>query len=427
MSLAVPAKQRRLLFLVPSPPRLDATHGGGRMTAQLLMGLTERHHVAILALRADDEPPIDAGLRARCEWVEEVARPWSSSNACAQVMRNGRLVAGLARLNPMWVSDFGCRRYAERVRAVAGAWRPDVVHIEQHVMGQYLHALQACDAARVLTEHEPGVRGAPYLKRPLPIINRILHALDRLAWRRYEPTLLAQVQATVVFTDADRRVVERLAPRARVVVIPFGTLVPDQPLDPIGGPPPRLVFVGNYLHPPNIQAALRLAHSIFPAVRARVPGVQLELVGDHPPTELVRLAGPDLSITGRVADVRPYLDHAAVVVAPLTSGGGMRVKVLEALASGKALVVSSLAAEGLDVQDGQQLSIANTEADFVDRTVELLVDPARRAALATRARAWSVDHLGWAGALDAYQRLYDSLPNRACAVTSVRRAYPRHS
>jgi glycosyltransferase involved in cell wall biosynthesis len=167
--------------------------------------------------------------------------------------------------------------------------------------------------------------------------------------------------------------------------------------------------VGNYRHPPNIDAALRLARSIFPAVRARVPGVQLELVGDHPPPELLRLRGKHISVTGRVADVRPYLDHAAVVVAPLGTGGGMRVKVLEALAGGKALVVSSLAAEGLQVHDGEQLYIARTDAEFVTRTIELLCDESRRVALANRARAWAVEHLGWSTPLEAYQRLYESL------------------
>jgi glycosyltransferase involved in cell wall biosynthesis len=413
MSPATSAERLRLLFLMPFPPRLDATHGGGRVAAQLLSALAAHHRVAILAMRADDEPPVDDLLRARCEWVEEVSRPWTSSRWHAQCIRNGRLVAGLARLNPMWVSDCRSDRYALRAAATARAWCPDVVHIEHHVMGQYLPALKACPAPRVLTEHEPGVRAAPYLKRRLPVLSSALHLLDALAWRRYEPGLLRQVQATIVFTAADRQILERLAPDARVVVIPFGTQVPSHRLDPLGRPPQRLLFVGNYRHPPNIDAALRLAGSIFPAVRARVPGVQLELVGDHPPPELLRLRGEDISVTGRVTDVRPYLDHAAVVVAPLGTGGGMRVKVLEALAGGKAMVVSSLAAEGLEVHDGEQLYIASTEAEFVTRTIELLCDESLRAALGNRARAWAVEHLGWSSSLAGYQRLYASLLDQA--------------
>jgi glycosyltransferase involved in cell wall biosynthesis len=116
-----------------------------------------------------------------------------------------------------------------------------------------------------------------------------------------------------------------------------------------------------------------------------------------------------VEITGEVPDVGPHLDRASVVVAPLRLGGGMRVKVAEALAAGKAVVATPLAAEGLGARDGDQLLLADDSDAIADVAAELLLDPARRAALATRARTWASEHLAWDAPAAAFERLYDSL------------------
>jgi glycosyltransferase involved in cell wall biosynthesis len=111
--------------------------------------------------------------------------------------------------------------------------------------------------------------------------------------------------------------------------------------------------------------------------------------------------------------VTPYLDRAAVVVVPLRMGGGMRVKVLEALAAGKAVVASRLAVEGLDVVDGKQILLAETDKQFIDAIVQLLYYTERRTALAVCARAWACANLGWEGSIAAYDALYESLIQRS--------------
>jgi glycosyltransferase involved in cell wall biosynthesis len=114
-------------------------------------------------------------------------------------------------------------------------------------------------------------------------------------------------------------------------------------------------------------------------------------------------------VTGEVADLMPYLEDAAVVVAPIRMGGGMRVKVLEALAAGKAVVTTPLAAEGLDVTGGDQLEIAAGEDEFHTAVLRLLRDEDRRHALGARAWKWSREHLGWDAAIAQYDGLYRSL------------------
>lgn len=400
---------RRLLFLLPSSPRLDATHGGARSAAQFLRALAPRHRVAVLHLRAPDEPPADPLVREACAVVEEVARPAPPPSRIGRWRHRARLLAGQLRGRPIWATDWAVPRFAERARALARAWAPDVVQVEHHVMGQYLRALAGCAAPRILTEHEPGTASARDHWRAERGVARGVRGLDLLAWQSFEWAILRDVQAVVVLTERDRRALAPLAGETPVVRIPVGVCVPPRPLDPLGREPPSVVFVGNFAHPPNVDAARRLATAIMPRVRKRCPDALLLLVGDEPPAGICELADGHTVVTGRVLDVTPYLDRAGVVAAPLRMGGGMRVKVLDALAAGKALVASPLAVSGLDVRDGREFLRAETDWELVEAIASLLDDPARRADLANRARAWSIRNLGWDTTMAAYERLYCSL------------------
>jgi glycosyltransferase involved in cell wall biosynthesis len=401
--------RRRLLFLLPFAPRLDAAHGGSRVMAQLLTQLAARHHIAVLYLRAVGEPPIDERLREQCDHVEEVLRPeyMDSSGRVGLPLR--RVLIDLVCGKPLWVAGWSVPMYAVRACALARAWRPDVVQIEFHIMAQYLHALSDCPAPRILVEHEPGVSAAWERLRTIQGSGHVMRFLDLLAWVRFERKICKGVQMVVVFTERDRRAIASLADRASIVRIPLGTLLPDQPLNPLGQSPPTLVFVGNFMHPPNVDAALRLANSIFPRVREHHHDATLLLVGDNPPLEVRQLASDAVIVTGYVPEVTPYLDGAALVVVPLRLGGGMRVKVLEALSAGKPVVATPRAIEGLDVIAGQQIAIAESDEQFIEAILQLLADPECRRTMAVSARAWACTHLQWDHAIVTYEVLYHCL------------------
>src|SRR5439155_9300616 len=203
------------------------------------------------------------------------------------------------------------------------------------------------------------------------------------------------------------------APHTPIVRIPLGMALPEHPLNPLGHSPPSLLFVGNFGHPPNADAAVRLISAIFPRVQARFPELVLHIVGEQPAPRVRQMANANVIVTGRVPDVTPYLDRAALVVVPLRLGGGMRVKVLEALAAGKAVVASPLAIEGLNLVDGEQLILAESDPQFHDAIVQLLTDPEKRASLAARARTWACANLGWEKSIVAYEALYERLIQRA--------------
>ncbi len=400
-------RKLKLLFLMPFPPRLDATHGGSRVAAQLLAHLSAHHELSLICLRGADEPPVDQFLIDRCEMVEEVARPWTGNSLVQRLTRTSRLLASLMRLRPMWVTDCASRTFADCARTLVRQWQPDIIQFECHVMGQYLSALSGCLSPTLLVEYEPGIRSAPYLKHSA--LGCLAHCLDRLAWQRYERAVIRSVQAVVVFTERDQETVEKLSYRTPVWRIPFGTFIPDSPLNPIGKHPLSLLFVGSFIHPPNVEAAIRLVRSILPKVRRQFPDIEVVIVGDRPPSALQKTAGTNVVITGRVPDLKPYLDRAAVVVAPMRSGGGMRVKVLEALAAGKAIVATPLAVEGLNLTDGEQVLLAESDQELSEKIIQVLDDSERRASLAARAWTWACANLGWERPMESFDALYHSL------------------
>jgi glycosyltransferase involved in cell wall biosynthesis len=261
----------------------------------------------------------------------------------------------------------------------------------------------------VLTQYEPGTAAARDLWRAGQGQGRFVPYLEMLAWLRFERGIMRHVQVVVALTRRDRDALVRLNGRTPITCIPLGTEIPAHPLDPCGEVPPNLTFVGNFAHPPNVDAATRLIDSILPRVQAQFRDLTLYIVGDHAPVQLQRRAGPHVQVTGRVPDVTPYLDRAAIVPVPLRLGGGMRVKVLEALAAGKAVVASPLAVAGLDVVHGQQVLLAETDEQFRAAIVQLLADPQRRVQLARQARAWACANLQWESHVRAYEDLYHQL------------------
>jgi glycosyltransferase involved in cell wall biosynthesis len=163
---------------------------------------------------------------------------------------------------------------------------------------------------------------------------------------------------------------------------------------------------------PNLDALDYLLKDILPLIQQASPSARLRIVGRRPPAGLKeRIARcPGVEFVGEVADVRPFLTRAAVVAVPLRIGGGSRIKILEALAMGKAVVSTSIGAEGLAVKDGVHLLLADAPADFAARTVTLLKSPEERLRLGENGRRLVVDRYSW----DRIAELLDSAWRQAC-------------
>lgn len=230
--------------------------------------------------------------------------------------------------------------------------------------------------------------------------------LQLLVARHYESWMFGGYQRTVVVSEQDARTLRRLTPELPVAVIPNGVdlerFVPtDHEADA-----PTLIFTGNYDYAPNVDAALLLIREIFPAVRQAVPEAELLIVGHNPPAELRRLAGGGVQVTGRVPDLRPYLDDAHVYVSPLRVGAGIKNKILEAMAMQTAVVATPISCDGIDVRDGQDVILAREPAEISQAAIRLLQDAELRRRIARQGRRLVETRYTWGYVAGAYEELY---------------------
>jgi len=322
---------------------------------------------------------------------------------------------------PPWATDCRSAAYAERLERLLDEWRPDVVEIHLQAMAQYLEAAARKNVPRILVDYDPPSAWARDLLRGTKGLRRLARRAEVAAWQRYEHATRPHFDAIVVFAERDLAAVEPTAGATALVRIPLAVEVPSRPLDPRGSDPPTILFIGGFAHPPNVDAALWLGKTVFPRVLERVPEARLDIVGHKPGDEIRALAGDAVSVYASVPDVSPYLDRAAVVVAPIRLGGSMRMKVLEALAAGKALVATPLAAEGVEAVPDEHFVLAADEDELVEAIARLVLEPERRRALGQGAREWAEQNLGWERGVEAFERLYDDLvgerlaPERALA------------
>lgn len=393
----------KILLLSPFPPRRDGLHGGCQAIGRTIKELCHRHSVRLLYLRGAGEDSAEGELMQRCDAVEEIERPGARMGITKLIRAASAFQAGV----PLWVGLWRVDAFRQKLRDTVASWQPDVVQFEFAVMAQYRDAVGSVPS--VLVVHEPAAAAA--WERCLDAQNwREALQREARAWERFERQAVPRFDAAVCFTERDRREIAKLAPGTRCLVIPpCGPVLTNDPIDTTSTVDNTVLFVGNFMHPPNVNAAVWLGQEIFPRLRLRNPTARLVLVGDRVPERVRRLASDEVEVTGRVADVRPYLAKAAVVVIPLRRGSGIRMKTMEALGAGKAVVATSAAVDGLGVTAGHEFLQAETAEEFACSISKLLADCHRRDELRLAAREWA-EKYSRPGRLGAnYETLYTEL------------------
>jgi glycosyltransferase involved in cell wall biosynthesis len=239
-------------------------------------------------------------------------------------------------------------------------------------------------------------------------------AYSLIQWQKlvvYERHICRAADRVVAVSEADRAALEALLPGLAVTVVPNGVdLAFYRPgiVSPAPGLGPHaVVFTGKMDYRPNVDAVLWFAEVVLPLILARLPAVHFCVVGQQPHARLAHLAGhPAVTLTGRVPDVRPYIAGAGAYVVPLRIGGGTRLKVLEAMAMGQAIVSTRLGCDGFSFEDGRQVCFADEPGAFADAVINLLQDRERAARLGQAARAHVAAHYGWDAIVPRLERLY---------------------
>ena len=379
----------KILVVTRDVPR--PVSGAGKRNTYLLRALCEAHRVTLLIVTDDPAVAVRdrAALDARLEALRIVGAPLSRYKRAWQM-------ASTALRQPSVTLRFSPPRAGRAIRALLAAERFDVVVYQSVIVADHRLPPGPCV---VIDEHnleyellERSVIQARSTSR------RIHYALEAAALKRVELELLSRADLVSVTSERERELLTALLPGASVVVTPNGVDTDSfAPQPERAETPHRVIFTGSMDYHPNEQAAHYFADAIWPRVRVEIPDATWYLVGVRPPASFKRLAAlPGVTVTGAVAETQPYLSAAAVAIAPLLVGGGTRLKILEALSMGKAVVTTALGCEGLDVTSGEHVLVADDPGDFADAVIQLLRDDSLRTRLGSAGRALVEREYSWA-------------------------------
>jgi glycosyltransferase involved in cell wall biosynthesis len=227
-------------------------------------------------------------------------------------------------------------------------------------------------------------------------VRKVSYKIEAGKMERYERETLRRFHHIIAVSETDKQQMLAMDPTCSITVVPTGVDTEKYQVFPsASGDPPRIVFTGSMDWEPNIDAMEWFCREIWPTIVRQFPNAKFQIVGRNPHARVKQLASATVEVTGTVPSVADYLRDAAVVIVPLRIGGGTRLKIFEAMAMGKALVSTTIGAEGLDVTSGENCILADNPSSFGDSILTLLSDTQlrrkyERAAAALAARYdWS--------------------------------------
>lgn len=294
--------------------------------------------------------------------------------------RQGSIARGMDYLlrlpgrTPYAVNRFASRKVRERLSRCLSELRPDVVicdfldaaiNFPEHLATRsvlFQHNVESEIWRRHATN---GSRGA----------RKLIYGLEFSKMLRYERETVRKFDHVIAVSEHDKKLMSAWVEKERITVVPTG--VDTAQFSPDTNPREEkslVIFVGAMDWEPNVDAVNYFCAEIWPSVAARLPEARFRIVGRNPDRRVLALAGPTVEVTGRVVSVVEHLREATVIVVPLRVGGGTRLKIYEAMAVGKAVVSTTVGAEGLDVHHGKDVTLADSAGSFAEAVIALLTD-----------------------------------------------------
>lgn len=382
----------RVLFVTPFPIASDAPHGGGSYLGALVGAMREQAEVGLACL--DTTPPGTPVVRADL---------WLARHPLRHGMAGRLTNLWRWRASPLVAAKAWNPELARLLQQAVATFRPDVACVEMAQMAQYLPFLQPVPT--VLTDHEAG---CPANVRTG--LGTFGDARDRQLWSRYVARWFPRADLLQALTDEDAAELSTQLGRP-VLVRPPVVALPDHPTD-VAAAPPRALFLGDFRHGPNPDAAHRLVHEVLPVLRRCAPDAELWFAGPNEGCLRDLAQIPGVRVLGFVPDLPGLFRQVRLLLAPLWSGRGFRVKAATALAHGVPVVTNALGARGLAAPPP---AVQQTEEP--DRLAELAARLLRSRSEAQQAGAaafaWARERLAPAAvAATQLERLHELLQQR---------------
>ncbi len=393
----------RILFLSPTLP-FPLTDGGRIRVFNLLKQIALKNDVTLLALETQptDKNSIanieQLGVKVHLVQYASTLPPLSAKTFCSALFKR----------RPITVARYDVPVYRETFRELLTTETFDIVHYEMFHTAQFhtetdlpgVLSLQNVDSAiwqRLQRETEHLFYISAYWSQ-------------KRAFQRYERVLSPKFDVVTCTSEVDAAVFERYCAEGTVKVIPNGVDVTHFSPDYGSEDTAHLIYIGSMDWYPNEDAARFFAEEILPQIQKDVPDVKFTIVGGNPSERVQGLTAMEgVVVTGRVPEIKPYFAEATVFVVPLRIGSGTRLKILEALAMGKAVVSTHVGAEGLALRDGEEILIADEPEIFADAVTRLLTDRALRQKIGANGRVRVEQDYDWHSIAEKLHAVYQSL------------------
>ncbi|MBZ0278029.1 MAG: glycosyltransferase family 4 protein [Anaerolineae bacterium] len=356
-----------LTQVLPYPP----DSGPKVKTYYVLKYLAEQHEVTLVSfVRDTDKPEYIQHLQNLCHRVITV--PITRSPVRDLMFLGQSLLKG----QPWMMLRDERPEMRQALVELAKTETFDVVHADQLNMGQY--ALPFTNSRKVLDLHNALWVLYKRLAETLPLTKPMKYILLR-DWRllkRYEGDLCRTFDAVTAVSQEDKLALQEAGARDGITVIPIAVDTTEQAQVERKPSGPHIIHIGTMYWPPNIDGITWFLDEIYPLIKQQVPDVRCTLIGARPPASIVERGeqDPSLTVTGYVEDPLPYFQDASMMVVPLRAGGGMRVKILNALSQGIPMVSTTVGCEGIAVTNEEDILVADDPRAFADACVRLVTD-----------------------------------------------------
>ena len=405
----------RILFVshfIPHPP----TGGASLRNYNIVKELSRNNSLHLVTFTQRDRHP----TREKIALSREVLKDYCEEMAIIDVPSDFSSLK--------WYSLLGFNLFSREPYSAWRFWAPemvqaitnqidkhsfDIVHVDTIALAGYIRHLRRLPA--ILNHHN--VESTLLLRRAATEKNPATKAYINLQGkklRRAEQRALGEYDGNISVSELDSQELLSLNPAATVRVVPNGT--DTEYFKPIDGVAEdlSLVFAGSMAWYPNGDAMILFGEKIWPLIKKEIPNITMNLIGSRAPAEVVQFGANDsnFKVLGFVDDVRPTIARAAVYVVPIRVGGGTRLKILDAMAMGKAIVSHPIGAEGLDVTDGKDIVIAEEPEAFAKCVIELVRNEQKRRLIREQARKSVIEKYSWSTIIPQLEKFYREISDR---------------
>jgi sugar transferase (PEP-CTERM/EpsH1 system associated) len=379
----------KILFMTSKTP-LPMNEGHALRTFNLLKAAAHKHDVTLLScVKFPVEYQHKEDLEKLCVSVRLFDVPENRSTYRTAISA----AINLAEQRPYISRKYNLPALRENVRSLLTHQKFDLVHLDMLPLGVFLDEI---GIPTLLNEHN--VESALLKRRAEGTTNPVIKWYLKGQQKRlelFESQVASRVSHVITCSEEDKLLLSRMAPNQNISVVPNGVDIDwYTSTGVIQEESSQLVFVGGMNWFPNRDAVVWFDEMIYPLLQQKVPEARLDVVGKSDPVVPLH-NGTHIVMRGFVDDTRPYLEKASIVIVPIRVGGGTRLKVLEAMSMGKAIVSTTAGVEGIRVEHERHLLIADTPADFVDCIIKLINNPQRRKKLGATARELACSRYHW--------------------------------